>query len=56
MVQTVNCAFGIFLAIKGSPPVSSYIKEQYSAVKDAQDATLASLCVSTPQLDLSMEL
>ena len=32
-VHTVNSAFGIFLTVKGSAPISSYVEVQYSAGK-----------------------
>ena len=47
---------GIFLIVKGSPPVSHPIEEQFSAGKDTKYATLAVMGVSAPHLDLSAEL
>ena len=42
--------------MKGSPFVSSYVEKQFCAKKDAEDATLAILGVSAPQLELFREI
>ena len=56
ILYTVDGVSGIFSTIKGSTPVSGYIKKQCSTGKDAEDASLTTLGVSILQLDLSVDL